>query len=199
MSAFARFKEVWTHIMHEPDLRADPREWKLLLVNPLLGLAADWQVKAFLSVVIAAGMEIGKRLLGLYGELLAAEPMLVLLLVTLMVSDLTAGVFRAVRRKEALTSIAFRRTTWKVIEYAFIIGPCVAIGNAFGDQPIYGPIIGEFGTAALLWGCLTEWFSIVENITGSAARAKKIFKRIQDVLSGGRSGEINISDDERNG
>jgi len=154
--------------------------YKTMLLQPFLELAEDWKIKAVLSIIIAAGLEIIKRALGLYGELFATEPVLILFLITLIVFDLFAGTYRSVLNGSNFSFKRFARgATLKMLEYLGVCYVLIGMSNAFDELPVVGPIIEELGNFGLLWACWTEGVSIIENITGSKRVLSKIARLIK--------------------
>jgi hypothetical protein len=150
------------------------------LYTPLIGLAHGWELKLPLAAAVAVLVEGLTHIGALYGELLDADPLLILLIASLLVTDVVTGIAAARKRREPIGSRGLRRTGYKVIEYAALGFVAVSISNAFAAGPLH-LITDGFDDAALLYIAFTEAFSVVENIAGTREKAVRILRSIQRV------------------
>ena len=148
------------------------------LLSPLASLAQHWQTK----LPVAFGVAIAAEIAELYAGLLQVNAALLLLCFTLVVVDLLTGVVASLRRHERVSSRDLRRTGWKAIEYT-ALGFCgVLLSNGF-DGTFVEPITAGFDEACLFYIAMTEFVSIIENVTGSRENAIRLLRRIRRVWS----------------
>lgn len=161
------------------------------LIHP--GLTSNWETKLY-TAGIGAGILEGCRVVGeLYGRLFDADPLLVLLCVTLLVVDAVTGIAAALKRGEGISSKAFRRTGWKAIEYTAVAGAMIMVSNAFAHTWAHY-VTDSMSVAALLYIASTEVMSIVENVTGSRAAAVRLLRRIRGIRDDGPDGGLVIEE-----
>ena len=154
------------------------------------GLAEYWAAKLLLASVGAVAVSVLEYLAALYGAILHSDPVLVASVVLLLAVDLVTGVAAAVRRRERITSRAFRRTGRKVLEYTALGLVGVALANGFEASPL-AFVTASLDDAVLLYIALTEALSVFENVTGSRERAVALFRRIIAI----RQGQDGAADD----
>lgn len=148
------------------------------LLAPVLGLGQHWQTK----LPVAFGVAIAAEIAEIYAGLLQVNAALLLLCFTLVVVDLLTGVVASLRRHERVSSRDLRRTGWKAIEYS-ALGFCgVLLSNGF-DGTFVEPITAGFDEACLFYIAMTEFVSIIENVTGSRENAIRLLRRIRRVWS----------------
>lgn len=148
------------------------------LLAPLLGLAEHWQTK----LPVAFGIGVAAELAEIYGGLLQVNAALVVVCFTFLTVDLLTGVAASLRRHERVSSRALRRTGWKAIEYS-ALGFCgIMLSNGF-EGTFVEPITGGFDETSLFYIAMTEFVSIIENVTGSRENAVRLLRRIRRVWS----------------
>ncbi len=156
-----------------------------------LTLVEHWPAKLTLAVSLAAVSAFLDAVSGLYGRLFMADPLLVLVIVTLMVVDSVTGVAAALKRHEKLRSKAFRRTGWKVLEYTALGIVGVMLSNAF-HPTVFHLLTDSLDEAILLYVAVGEAFSIVENVTGGREQALRLIRRVRTIARS--PGEITLEE-----
>lgn len=144
---------------------------------PLAGLATAWQAKLPMALSIAVVFQMLDYLGSTYAYLLRSDPVLVVLILTLMGVDLITGIIAALKRRDMVTSRAFRRTGLKFLEYSAIGGCSIMVANGFSNGTL-AVITDSLDDAALMYIAITEAMSIIENVTGSRENARKHFRRM---------------------
>ncbi len=157
------------------------------------GLASDWQPKLYTAGIGAGLLQIAEHVAHLYGRLFDADPLLVLLCVTLLFVDAATGIAAAIKRGERISSKAFRRTGWKAVEYTAVAGVMIMVSNAFAHTWAHY-VTDSMGVAALLYIASAEVMSIVENVTGSRAAAVRLLRRIRGIRDDGPDGGLLIEE-----
>lgn len=148
----------------------------LRYIKPLETLLDGWFVKA----LIAFGISIGTIAL----EMFATNAELVVLLGIAIIVDLLTGVASSRRNEIPITSLGFRQSFVKTIEYALILIMVTGISNTFEGTV---PMIEHFDVWAYFFAIITEMKSILENLTkGRESRAKEVWeyviKRLMDKI-----------------
>ncbi len=157
------------------------------------GLTQAWQPKLLVAGIGAVLLEALVKVGEIYGHLFATDPALVVLCMTLLFIDLVTGVISARKRGEKLTSKALRRTGYKVLEYTALSACAIIISNAFKD---YWPHLLTDGLddATLLYVAATELLSVVENVTGSRAKALHLIRQIVRIREDGPAGLVTLEE-----
>lgn len=165
------------------------------MIAPVLpkGITEAWPEKLVVAGIGAGVLEVLEVIAALYGRLFNADPLLVLLCATLLVVDAATGIASAIKRDEKITSKAFRRTGWKMLEYTAIAAAMVMVANGFAATwAHYATDVLDEG--ALLYIAMTEVMSIVENVTGSRAAAMRVIRRIVRVRDLGTDGTLTVEE-----
>ncbi|MCA0270242.1 MAG: phage holin family protein [Bacteroidetes bacterium] len=156
-------------------------------------MAEAWPQKVATASLGAGLIQLAEYVAGLYGRLFEADPLLVLLCFTLLLVDAITGVAAAIKRGEKVSSRAFRRTGWKVLEYTALGAAMVMIANAFSHTWAHYVTDG-LDEAALLYIAFTEALSIVENVTGSRAAAMRVIRKIVRIRDEGPDGVLTVEE-----
>jgi len=149
--------------------------------RPVLGLVYMWQAKLPVSISGAAILSVVEVIMGHYGRLLHADPVLVLLVVALMAIDWITGIVASVRRGESIKSLKMRYTGWKILEYAGLGLVATMFANGF-SHTVFSPITNIFDDAALFYMASTEIVSVIENVAGGKEAARRILGRIMSFV-----------------
>lgn len=146
-------------------------------------------------------LEFLKSLLAAYGELLRAEPYLLLAAVTLWCIDLPVGLFASWRQGRGFDRIRAKQGLVKLARYVLTVPVAVLIANAppdgswldlaFGwfDEAVLGAIIYMEGRSVLrhLWGPeLRAFMGTVKRVAGWGGKQVEVL----DELAEGKPGEV---------
>jgi phage-related holin len=112
---------------------------------------------------------------------------MVLLVALFVLADLVTGVVASRKAGRKIRSIGFRQTGVKVIEYTLLLAFAQAIGNKF-------EVVAFFGSTAYFFVCITEFKSIIENVTGSGSNARRVFKLLRREME--RKADVVLDADE---
>lgn len=168
-------------------------KWPMYVSQPALSLAYAWKVKLPLALAMGTLWEILAPLVGVYETLLTADPVLVMMAVTLVGVDFLTGVTRSLRDGKKITSRRLRGMGWKIVEYSVVAGVGIILANG-ATASVLGAPLAVVDDAALLYVALTEAVSILENVTGSKGKARGIIDGIRSIMKGklpARSDEVN--------
>lgn len=155
----------------------------MYVTKPLASLLGAWKVKLPVAVMLAGVWEALRPLLGIYETLLTADPVLVVMVGTLIFTDFVTGIARSLRDGKAITSRRLRGMGWKIVEYTVVASLGVMLANGAAETVLAAPL-ALADDAALLYVALTEAVSILENVTGSKARAHGIIDSIRQIMKG---------------
>ena len=147
------------------------------------GLASGWSYKLTIAAVLGILLEVVAFVVDLYGRLFEVDPLLIALVVLLIAADWITGMIRAARNKVPITSRAMRRSGRKAIEYVVLIGAAVGLANGFSTTSV-APATGWIDEGVLLYVALTEFLSVLENVTGSREGALGILRTIRALGRG---------------
>lgn len=163
------------------------------MILPTKSLAQAWPKKLVFAGVGTAVMQATQYVAAMYGRLFDADPLLVLVCLTLLLVDAVTGIANAIHRGDKVTSKAFRRSGWKLLEYTAIAAAMVMVANGFAATwAHYATDVLDEG--ALLYIAMTEVMSIVENVTGSRAAAMRVIRRIVRVRDLGTDGTLTVEE-----
>lgn len=149
-----------------------------------IDLLHDWAIRLPVALGLTGLWAALSRLLGglgdIYADLFRADTVLVVMVLTLMLLDAVTGIAAARKRRERIRSRVFRRTGYKLIEYAAVGAVGVLIANGFGGSPL-GGLTQQVDDVVLFYLAVTEAFSVFENVTGSREGAVRLVRRIRNV------------------
>lgn len=152
--------------------------YRLLLLSRyslvLEGLADGWTWKALVAILSA---------------LFATPPQLIVLICFLIIADLVAGLYNALRRGRKIRSLKLRQTVTKSLEYTAILLVFSGISNSF-------ELLSWMQTTAFAFVALTEAKSIFENLLLRGSRTELIVKRL---FQRAKEDGINVTEDEVEG
>lgn len=159
-------------------------------------LFADWGVRLPVALGLtglwaALGKVLG-QLGDIYAQLFAADAVLVVLVLTLMVIDAVTGIAAAKKAGQKISSRAFRRTGYKVLEYFAVGAVGVLTANGFAGGPFSG-LTNQVDDVVLFYLVASEGFSIFENVTGSREGAVRLIRRISHVWQM-RDGSVTVEE-----
>lgn len=156
--------------------------------KPLYSIKEDGFVKALLSVIASSWAF-------LY-ELFYIEPQFISLLVIAIFVDFVTGLNRARHKTIPITSMGFRQTVVKVVEYGAFLFILTGVSNVFGQltnttqwiQTTFSLIEGidVFGYFYLI---MTELKSIAENVSGKTGVLSKLYEKILETFKPDKDGE----------
>ncbi|MEL6705518.1 MAG: phage holin family protein [Bacteroidota bacterium] len=151
--------------------------------HSISGLAYAWPQKLLLASLVALLLELAAFLAALYGRLFTVDPILLALVLLLLVADLVTGILRAHKQREPITSRALRRTGRKFVEYVVLIFAGVGLANGFAETSV-SVVTSGVDDAVLLYIALTEFLSILENVTGSREGALGVLRKLRALQRG---------------
>lgn len=147
-------------------------------LKPLETLSEDWFTK-----VIVAGLAAAWTFLT---DMFATRAELVVLLMITIVIDFITGIVASKRASKNITSLGFRQTVIKIIEYFLILALLAGIANTFKGQI---PFVEYFVSWGYFFAIITEVKSVVENVTkGKDSTVKDVWEHVMDKLDEKRNG-----------
>lgn len=156
--------------------------------KPLYTIKENWFVKAILSVIASTWAF-------LY-DLFYIDPKIISLLIIAVFFDFVTGLNSANRKNVPITSMGFRQTVVKVIEYSAFLFILTGVSNVFGHlehtthwiQATFSLIEGVdvFGYFYLV---MTELKSIAENASGKTGTLSELYKKILQIFKPIKDGE----------
>jgi len=138
-------------------------------IKPILGLIEYYDIKLLITSLSGMGLMLLEKL----GVILATDVSFILTLILLITIDFVTGVWSAFRRGEKITSIGFRSTFVKSIEYIFILSSVTMLSNM-------SPMLEFIDAWAYIFVCTTEVKSIGENVPRINTFFTQLFAMIKD-------------------
>lgn len=133
-------------------------------------LSDHWVVKAVVSAVVS---------------LFVQDPKFIVLIFILVFLDTATGVVAALKRGDKISARKFGNTSVKLLLYLCLVLATVAVANAFPD------LLGWLDNSVFMYVCLTELFSVFENVSETNEKLRDFLAKIKDRIMG------IISDDNR--
>lgn len=141
------------------------------------GLVYGWQIKLCIALGGGILLELAERVAAFYGRMLTVDSTLVGICLGLFFMDTASGIMRAIKKRNFQTG-AFRRSGWKLIEYTFIGTAAALLANGT-SHTFLAPVFAFWDEGWMIYVAVTEFVSVLENITGSKEEA---VKRIRAIL-----------------
>lgn len=124
--------------------------------KPLESLGDDWVIKSLLAFIVS--------LWSMLQEMFMTQAELVALLIIVIFLDMVTGIIASRRRKTPITSLGFRQSVVKSLEYFALLAMAIGISNVFSEEI---PLIEGLQTWTFFFCIMTEFKSVVENLTES--------------------------------
>lgn len=159
---------------------------RFYLLSPLLSLAQNWQIKLPLTVGLAIFWQVVEQAMMAYGVLLAVNYVLLYMAGSVFLLDLASGIITAVRDGgvEAFSAIELKKSGFKFVEWAMIIGASIIVANGAQEEGII--VFDRLHIGAIFWLTITDFWSMLENFKG-AEGALRWLKNVKAVAGGGFS------------
>jgi phage-related holin len=142
-------------------------------------VASELNIKAVTALV-------GSTVLGLF----RVEPEYLLLTFVLLLADFVTGVVKAKRNKLKISSIGFRQTIVKIVEYIGLLLVFIWTANTFADKGLLS-FAQHIDDIAFFIIAMTELKSITENLGKTA-----FWNRVVKMLKSKSDGMLEDEEDE---
>ena len=138
-------------------------------LKPLISLIDNLDIKLLITSLSGIGIMVLETL----GVVLDTNVNYIVALAFLITVDFITGVWSAYRRGERITSIGFRSTFVKTIEYMFILTSVTVLSNMT-------PVLEFIEAWAYIFVCTTELKSIGENVPRINSFFTQLFAMIKE-------------------
>jgi phage-related holin len=135
----------------------------------IIALTDGFEIKTLLGAILTYFVENAD----IISQTFKTDTQLIFSLVVLITLDFITGVYASIKAKRKITSMGFRATFAKVLEYTFLLGSITVVSNM--DETL-----AWIQTWAFIFVCLTEVKSIGENIPATKWFMDKFLQAIKE-------------------